>query len=120
MKKKDIQKVESFKNTNQKKKRGFWFYFSNVLIYSVIGALFLIGGLEFADKQSGYKVLPNHTAVIVSESMQTATIGNLKYLTEDTYRIKKGDIVRTKKYKTFDEVEYLDVVLVKPCSVSLL
>lgn len=107
---KNKDNVKHLENRDQNKKK-FWFYFLNALCWSIIGGLLIICGLQFADKKSGFRVLKNHTAVVVSESMSTVNPSNLYYLPEDTEHIQIGDIIKAKEYKSFDDVKLLDVVI---------
>ena len=106
-----IQNKEHFKNGNQKKKHGFWFYFLNAFIWSIVGFLTIFSALEFADKKTGFKVLPTHTAVIVSDSMSKVHPDNVSYITSEMTQINKGDIVRAKEYKNYSDVDLYDVIL---------
>ena len=83
----------------------------NILFWTVIGffgVLFLLTGI---DKISGYKVpiFGYRQSVVVSESMQHAYPGN-DYLDDTMTRINKYDVIVTKNYKSYEEIQKYDVV----------
>lgn len=91
--------------------KSFWVLLSNILVWSLIGTFLLIGGLRFADKKSGYKVLNNHVAVVVSDSMSKIHPDNTSYMPKEAEQLEKGDIIKAKEYKDYESVELYDVVI---------
>ena len=91
--------------------KSFWVYLSNILVWSLIGTFLLIGGIRFVDKKSGYKVLNNHVAVVVSDSMSEVHPNNTSYMPEDSQRLKKGDIIKAQEYKTYEDIKLYDIVV---------
>lgn len=105
---------------NTKKKHKFWYYFINIFLFIIFLGLCTYTGLNIADQKTGYKVLPSHTAVIVSDSMSYVNEVNLSYLDKDVEHICKNDVIHTSNYSSFDDVKYLDVVIYLNESGSLI
>lgn len=108
--KKEITK-DNLKNDKGKKKHGFLHYFLSGLIYAVCFAILGVSVCNFADQKSGYKFLPNHSAVIISESMSRVNPANYSYLEPDCKHIMKNDMIFTTNYKSFDDVKTMDVAV---------
>ncbi len=76
----------------------------------VFGFVLLVGIWNCADKFSGYKCPPFGTRMssIGSSSMEIIYPGRL--LPEDTYRIKKGDIIVTSSVSKYEDLNEYDVI----------
>ena len=77
-------------------------------------AIFIIGSMyvvQEIDKSNGYKTsyLGYRNSVITSESMAYAN-GENTYLTEDMHRIDKFDVILTKDYRSYEEIQLYDVL----------
>lgn len=99
------------KEVKNKKKHGFFYYFLNILFYTITFSVIGLTVLNTIDKNTGYSFLPNHTAVIISNSMSRVNEANLSYLDEDIDHIKKNDVIFTTNYKSFDDIELMDVAV---------
>ena len=82
----------------------------DVIFFGVIGFMVLCAIWNAIDIKSGYQypVFGQRTTVIVSQSMASVNDAN-DYITEDMKQIQKFDVITTKDYKSFDDVEIYDV-----------
>ena len=88
---KDLNKAEQSKDVSKKKK--ILKYVLNGVVWGVILGFLIYSGLKVIDVKTGYKLLPNHSAVIVSDSMSYVNEANYSYLDKDkTEPIKKNDV----------------------------
>ncbi|MBQ0009134.1 MAG: hypothetical protein KBS97_02545 [Firmicutes bacterium] len=108
---KKTEQAEQSKDTSKKKK--ILKYVLNGVIWGVILGFLIYSGLKVIDVKSGYKLLPNHSAVIVSDSMSYVNEANYSYLDKDnTKPIKKNDVIHTSNFKDFGDVKvYEDVAI---------
>lgn len=108
-KNKNINKPKHSKDKS--KKKSILKYVLNGFLWVIILGFIFYGGLKIIDSKTGYKILPNHSAVIVSESMSYVNEANYSYLDKDVTHIKINDIVYTSNYGSFDDVKKLDVII---------
>lgn len=108
---KKVEQAEQSKDVSKKKK--ILKYVLNGVVWGVILGFLIYSGLKVIDVKSGYKVLPNHSAVIVSDSMSYVNEANYSYLDKDnTKPIKKNDIIHTTNFKDFDDVKLIEDVVI--------
>ena len=82
----------------------------DVLFFGIIGFMVLCFVWNFVDIKSGYKypLFGHRSTVIVSESMATVNEAN-DYITSDMKQIQKFDVITTKGYKSFDDIQIYDI-----------
>lgn len=82
----------------------------DVIFFGVIGFMVLCFVWNFVDIRSGYQypLFGQRTTVIVSQSMASINDAN-DYITEDMKQIQKYDVITTKGYKSFEDVEIYDI-----------
>ena len=82
----------------------------DVLFFGLIGFMVLCFTWNFIDIQSGYKypLFGQRTTVIVSPSMATVNDAN-DYITSDMKQIQKYDVITTKAYKSYEDIQIYDV-----------
>lgn len=108
---KDLNKAEQSKDVSKKKK--ILKYVLNGVVWGVILGFLIYSGLKVIDVKTGYKLLPNHSAVIVSDSMSYVNEANYSYLDKDnTKPIKKNDVIHTSNFKDFDDVKLIEDVAI--------
>lgn len=108
---KDLNKAEQSKDVSKKKK--ILKYVLNGVVWGVILGFLIYSGLKVIDVKTGYKLLPNHSAVIVSDSMSYVNEANYSYLDKDkTEPIKKNDVIHTSNFKNFDDVKVIEDVAI--------
>ena len=108
---KKVEKAEQSKDVSKKKK--ILKYVLNGVVWGIILGFLIYSGLKVIDVKSGYKVLPNHSAVIVSDSMSYVNEANYSYLDKDnTKPIKKNDVIHTSNFKDFDDVKLIEDVAI--------
>lgn len=98
-------------NMKEKKKLKPIHIIIDVLFFGVIGFMIMCFTWNFIDIKSGYKypLFGQRTTVIVSPSMASVNDANKDYITEDMKQIQKYDVITTKDYKSFDEVQIYDI-----------
>ena len=82
----------------------------NISLWAIIAGLFVYSGCGLIDKKTGYKFLKTHTSVIVSNSMSYVNKANYSYLDKNVEHYAKGDIVKSREYKTFDDIKNKDII----------
>ena len=82
----------------------------NISLWALIAGLFAYSSCGLIDKKSGYKFLKTHTSVIISSSMSYVNKANYSYLDKNVEHFEKGDIIKSREYKTFDDVKKKDVI----------
>lgn len=111
VKEKKTEQAEQSKDTSKKKK--ILKYVLNGVIWGVILGFLIYSGLKVLDVKTGYKVLPNHSAVIVSDSMSYVNEANYSYLDKDnTKPIKKNDVIHTSNFKDFNDVKPIEDIAI--------
>ena len=82
----------------------------DVIFFGVIGFMVLCFVWNFVDRASGYKypLFGQRTTVIVSESMANVNSAN-EYVTSDMKQIQKYDVITTKQYKSFEDINIYDI-----------
>ena len=82
----------------------------DVIFFGVIGFMALCFVWNFIDIRSGYAhpLFGLRTTVIVSQSMASVNDSN-DYITEDMKQIQKFDVITTKQYKSYEDVEIYDI-----------
>ena len=82
----------------------------DVLFFGVIGFMVLCFTWNFVDIKSGYKypLFGQRTTVIVSPSMATVNEAN-DYITSDMKQIQKYDVITTKGYKSYEDIQIYDI-----------
>lgn len=82
----------------------------NTVFFTIIGLMVAFYTWNFIDIRSGYKypIFGLRTSVIVSPSMAGVHDDNT-YITEDMKQIQQYDVVTTKQYQSFDEIQIYDV-----------
>ena len=110
-KNKNIENKEIEQSKDISKGKKILKYVLNGLVWALIIGFIVYGGLRMIDVKVGYSLLPTHSAVIISPSMETVHEDNYRYLDKDSPRIYKNDVVHTVNYGSFDDVTYLDVVI---------
>ena len=82
----------------------------DVLFFGLIGFMVLCFTWNFVDIKSGYKypLFGQRTTVIVSPSMATVNEAN-DYITSDMKQIQKYDVITTKGYKSFEDIQIYDI-----------
>ena len=82
----------------------------DVLFFGLIGFMVLCFTWNFIDIQSGYKypLFGQRTTVIVSPSMAKINEAN-DYITSDMKQIQKYDVITTKAYKSYEDIQIYDV-----------
>ena len=78
------------------------------MLAGFVGIYFLFNGI---DQHTNYSLpfFGMRQSVIVSESMAYANDANT-YLTDDMHRIDKYDVIITKNYKSYEEIQMYDVL----------
>ena len=108
---KKVEQAEQSKDVSKKKK--ILKYVLNGVVWGLILGFLIYSGLKVLDVKTGYKVLPNHSAVIVSDSMSYVNEANYSYLDKDnTKPIKKNDVIHTSNFKNFDDVKVIEDVAI--------
>ena len=102
-------KIEQSKDISKRKK--VLKYVLNGLLWAIILGFLFYSGLRMIDVKVGYTLLPTHSAVIVSHSMEKVDESNYDYLDKDTPHIYVNDVVHTVNYGSFDDVTLLDVII---------
>ena len=87
------------------------------MFFTTVGILSVIGLSNVIDRISGYNfpLFGFRNSVIVSDSMSYSNAENT-YLDTETYnigRIQVYDVVTTKVYKTYDDIQLYDVITYK-------
>lgn len=84
----------------------------NVIFWCLIGWIALWLVFNGIDKHTGYKLpfFGYRTSVIVSNSMGSVDPSNQSYITDDMKQIKKYDVITTKDYKSYEEIQKYDVL----------
>lgn len=97
-------------NNKEKKKIKPIHIIVDVIFFGVIGFMVLCFVWNFIDIRSGYQypLFGQRTTVIVSESMATVNDAN-DYVTSDMKQIQKYDVITTKAYKSFEDIEVYDI-----------
>lgn len=82
----------------------------DIIFFSIIGFMVLCFTWNFVDIKSGYKypLFGMRQSVIVSPSMATVNEAN-DYVTSDMKQIQKYDVVTTKAYKSYDDIQIYDI-----------
>ena len=98
-------------NMKEKKKLKPIHIIVDVIFFSIIGIMVFCFTWNVIDIKSGYRypLFGQRSSVIVSPSMATVNNANKDYVTEDMKQIQKYDVVTTKQYKSFDDIEIYDI-----------
>ncbi len=106
-----LMKIGGLDNMKEKKKLKPIHIIIDVLFFGVIGFMVMCFTWNFIDIRSGYKypLFGQRATVIVSPSMASVNDANKDYITEDMKQIQKYDVITTKDYKSFDEVQIYDI-----------
>lgn len=82
----------------------------NTVFFTIIGLMVAFYTWNFIDIRSGYKypIFGLRTSVIVSPSMAGVHDDNT-YITEDMEQIQQYDVITTKQYQSFDEIQIYDI-----------
>ena len=82
----------------------------DVLFFGIIGFMVLCFTWNFIDIKSGYKypLFGQRSTVIVSPSMATVNEVN-DYITSDMKQIQKYDVITTKAYKSYEDIQIYDI-----------
>jgi signal peptidase I len=104
-------KIGGLDNMKEKKKLKPIHIIIDVLFFGVIGFMVMCFTWNFIDIRSGYKypLFGQRATVIVPPSMASVNDANKDYITEDMKQIQKYDVITTKDYKSFDEVQIYDI-----------
>ena len=83
----------------------------NVFFWCFVGSLVVFALVNGIDQHSGYKApfFGYRKSVITSDSMSEVNEVNT-YITEDMTQIQKYDVVTTKNYKSYEDIELYDVL----------
>ena len=84
---------------------------SDTIFFAVIGTFISYFLVNAIDQHTGYNLpfFGYRNSVIVSESMSSINPSN-DYITSDMKRLKKYDVITTKTYKSFDDIQLYDVL----------
>ncbi len=106
-----LMKIGGLDNMKEKKKLKPIHIIIDVLFFGVIGFMVMCFTWNFIDIRSGYKypLFGQRATVIVPPSMASVNDANKDYITEDMKQIQKYDVITTKDYKSFDEVQIYDI-----------
>ena len=101
----------SSKTNNEPKKKTVLGRVVNWVFIAIISIFVVYVGCRIIDNQTGYKFpfFGYRSSVIVSESMAYANPENT-YLTEEMKRINKYDVIITKNYKSYNDINKYDVI----------
>lgn len=93
----------------------------DVLFFGVIGFMMLCFVWNFVDIRSGYQypLFGQRTTVIVSESMASVNSAN-DYVTSDMKQIQKYDVITTKSYKSYEDIQIYDIATYYSSSKELI
>lgn len=93
----------------------------DVLFFGVIGFMVLCFVWNFVDIRSGYQypLFGQRTTVIVSESMASVNSAN-DYVTSDMKQIQKYDVITTKSYKSYEDIQIYDIATYYSSSKELI
>ena len=93
----------------------------DVLFFGVIGFMVLCFVWNFIDIRSGYQypLFGQRTTVIVSESMASVNSAN-DYVTSDMKQIQKYDVITTKSYKSYEDIQIYDIATYYSSSKELI
>lgn len=93
----------------------------DVLFFGVIGFMVLCFVWNFVDIRSGYQhpLFGQRTTVIVSESMASVNSAN-EYVTSDMKQIQKYDVITTKAYKSYEDIQIYDIATYYSSSKELI
>ena len=108
-------------NMKEKKKLKPIHIVVDVLFFGVIGFMVLCFVWNFVDIRSGYQypLFGQRTTVIVSESMATVNSAN-EYVTSDMKQIQKYDVITTKAYKSYEDIQIYDIATYYSSSKELI
>ena len=83
----------------------------DAIFFTIIGVMVTFFVWNFVDIKSGYKypIFGTRTSVIVSPSMATVNEANKSYITEDMKQIQKYDVITTKQYKSYEDIQIYDI-----------
>ena len=97
-------------NNKEKKKIKPIHIIVDVIFFGVIGFMVLCFVWNFVDIRSGYQypLFGQRTTVIVSQSMASVNDAN-DYITADMKQIQKFDVITTKQYKSYEDIEIYDI-----------
>ena len=93
----------------------------DVLFFGVIGFMMLCFVWNFVDIRLGYQypLFGQRTTVIVSESMASVNSAN-DYVTSDMKQIQKYDVITTKSYKSYEDIQIYDIATYYSSSKELI
>ena len=108
-------------NMKEKKKLKPIHIVLDVLFFGVIGFMVLCFVWNFVDIRSGYQhpLFGQRTTVIVSESMASVNSAN-EYVTSDMKQIQKYDVITTKAYKSYEDIQIYDIATYYSSSKELI
>ena len=94
---------------------------ANAVYFTVIGVMVTFFVWNFVDIKSGYKypIFGTRTSVIVSPSMSVVNEANKDYITEDMKQIQKYDVITTKQYKSYEDIQIYDIATYYNGSIDL-
>ena len=107
-------------NNKEKKKIKPIHIIVDVIFFGVIGFMVLCFVWNFVDIRSGYQypLFGQRTTVIVSQSMASVNDAN-DYITADMKQIQKFDVITTKQYKSYEDIEIYDIATYYSASKDL-
>lgn len=111
MAKKINKQVKENKKTEQVKPHTPLFWTFAILVWGILLTTILSSGFIIFDRKTSYNYLPNHSALVYSNSMSEINSANVSYLNDDNFSpIKKGDVVNIKAYKSYEQINEYDSI----------
>ncbi|MCQ2815069.1 MAG: hypothetical protein MJ227_02105 [Bacilli bacterium] len=106
-----LKKPSKINKKQDEEKHSPIYYILNTILWVVVLGVFTYSILNTIDQKTGFTFLPNHTAVIVSESMSYVNDANTSYLDKNIQHINKYDVIYTTNYNSYEEIDYLDRIV---------